>query len=212
MAQPRKLGGFQFFLLGLTLALLLAALAFAWPVQAGRSEQQATPAPATVTGTPVGAYIVVNADIDQVNVRAYPCALANCQKVGVLITGQQAPAKGRIGDWILVDYPGIQGSQAWVYSANVTLHGGPLPEVEPPATPTPLYTTTIDPTLAAQFIVTSAPTRLATFTPPGPLVIATYPANSNGRTLPGGIPMALVIIGLGALGVFLALLSLIRGR
>lgn len=212
MAKSRRLTGSHAFLLVLSLLLILTALTLTFPVQAGWSGQQATSSAPTVTGTPIGAYIVVNSDIDQVNVRAYPCALANCQKVGVLITGQQAPAKGRIGDWILVDYPGIQGSEAWVYSANVTLHGGPLPEVEPPATPTPLYTTTIDPTLAAQFIVTSEPTRLATFTPPGPLVIATYPPDMSGRILPGGIPMALVIIGVGSMGVFLALLSLIRGR
>jgi len=117
--------------------LFLAMMALAFPVQAGLAMQQATASVPTVTGTAFGAYIVVNADIDQVNVRAYPCALASCEKVGVLITGQQAVAKGRLGDWILIDYPGVEGGTGWVYSANVTLHGGSLPVVEPPPTPTP---------------------------------------------------------------------------
>ena len=50
---------------------------------------------------------------------------------------------------------------------------GPLPIVEPPPSPTPQYTATIDPTLAAQFVITIQPTRLPTFTEPAPIVIPT---------------------------------------
>ena len=134
-------------------------------------------------------------------------------KVGVLIIGQQLPAKGRTagGDWILVEYPGVQGSVAWVYSPLVNLIGGDLPIVEPPATPTPLYTPTIDPTLAARFVITSVPTRLPTFTPPPPLIVPTYPAEAQSN-LPGGVPMGLIIFLSVSAGSFIGLFTLARGR
>ncbi|HEX9014228.1 MAG TPA: hypothetical protein VF813_11950, partial [Anaerolineaceae bacterium] len=86
-----------------------------------------------------------------------------------------------------------------------------IPITEPPPTPAPQYTATIDPTLAAEFIVTPIPTRLPTFTPPPPLVISTFPPEPSAKS-PGGIPMGMVIVTLAALGVFLGLVSLIRGR
>lgn len=181
---------------------------------AQNSIQQATQVPtlmATVTGTPTGPLATVLEEQDQVNVRSGPGQLY--PKVGVLLPGQTVVAKGRSagGDWILIDYPGVQGGTGWVYTYLVKLTPGNLPIVEPPPTPTPLYTATIDPTLAAQFIVTAVPTRLPTFTPPSPLVIPTL-ADSSASPNTRGIPMALVIIGLGSLGIFLGLISLIRGR
>ncbi len=181
---------------------------------AQNSVQQATQAPtlmATVTGTPTGPLATVLEEQDQVNVRSGPGQLY--PRIGVLLPGQTVVAKGRSagGDWILVDYPGVPGGTGWVYTYLVKLTPGNLPIVEPPPTPTPLYTATIDPTLAAQFIVTAVPTRLPTFTPPSPLVVPTFPASGTSVN-PGGIPIALVIIGLGSLGVFLGLISLIRGR
>jgi hypothetical protein len=134
--------------------------------------------------------------------------------VGVLLAGQQAHAKGRSpgGDWVLIEYPGIEGNQGWVYSYLVTIPiGSFLPIVEPPATPTPAVTATIDQTLAAQFLITVAPTRLPTFTEPAPLAIPTLAADSAGGPA-GGLPMGLVIVAVGTLGIFLGLVSLIRGR
>jgi hypothetical protein len=163
---------------------------------------------ATVTGTPTGQFITVRLDQEQINVRggpgtAYP-------KVGVLLAGQQAPAKGVSsgGDWIMIEYQGIPGGLAWVYSPLVDPPKGQLPVVEPPPTPTPLYTPTIDPTLAAQFIVTSAPTRLPTFTPPPPLAIPTFQAVAPG--VASRLPMGLVIIVTIAIGIFLGLVSLFQ--
>jgi hypothetical protein len=163
----------------------------------------------TVTGTPYGPYIIVNSDNEQINVRAYPDPLA--PKVGVLLAGQKVPAKGKSNGYIEVEYVGIPGGLAWVYANLVTVYGE-LPLVEPPSTSTPLYTSTIDPTLAAQFLITLAPTRLPTFTAPPPLVIPTFPAAGNNNHASGRIPMGMIIVGIGALGIFLGFISLIRGR
>lgn len=178
-------------------------------VSAERSAQIPTGSIPTVTGTPYGPYIIVNNDNPQVNVRAYPDALAPI--VGVLLAGQKVPAKGKSIGYIEVEYLGVQGGLAWVYANLVTVYGD-VPVVEPPATPTPLYTSTIDPTLAAQFLITLAPTRLPTFTAPPPLVIPTYPAEGNSNQGAGRIPMGMIIVGIGALGIFLGFISLIRGR
>jgi hypothetical protein len=194
-------------------SLLIAGIVLAWlvsPAQAGLLFQLPTINMATVTGTPIGPYIVVNSDQEQINVRSLPDPLST--KVGILLTGQQAPAKGRVGQWILIVYPGIPGDRAWVYAPLVTLHGGDLPIVEAPPTLTPLYTATIDPTLAAQFIITVGPTRLPTFTQPPQLVIPTLIPESRSTLASAGLPIGLIIVGVGAVGIFLALLSLIRGR
>ena len=183
-------------------------LGYSLPVKAQLIFQLPTVAIATVTGTPVGLVITVHLDQEQINVRggpgtAYP-------KVGVLLPGQQAPAKGRSqgGLWILIDYPGAAGGMAWVYSPLVDVSPGELPVVEPPPTPTPLYTPTIDPTLAAQFVITSVPTHLPTFTPPPPLALPTFQTPAIGPV--AKVPMGLVIIVIASLGIFLGLLSLIR--
>jgi hypothetical protein len=192
--------------------LLLFILAVAWitPVSAGALLQIPTVSIPTVTSTPGGPSIIVKPDQEQINVRNGPGT--SYGKVGVLLAGQQAPAKGRSpgGDWILIDYPGVQGGHAWVYAPLVDLTPGELPVAEPPPTPTPLYTPTIDPTLAAQFVVTSVPTRLPSFTPPPPLVIPTFTASSpdTGR----GIPMGMIIIGIAAVGIFMGLFTLSQGR
>jgi hypothetical protein len=112
---------------------------------------------------------------------------------------------------VLIVYPGIPGSQGWVYAPYVTISPGDLPIVEPPPTPTPGLTSTIDATLAAQFVVTSVPTRMATFTEPAPLDIPTY-TDASASSTTGGIPMGLIIIILGGLGLLLGIWSLIQGR
>jgi hypothetical protein len=168
---------------------------------------------ATVTGTPSGPTVTVRLDLDQpsINVRAGPHTTYKI--VGVLLLGQKAPARGVSpgGDWIMIEYPGAPDGVAWVYAPYVNKTPGDLKIVQPPPTPKPQYTPTIDPTMAAQFVVTIGPTRLATYTPPPPLVIPTFPTqNENG--VQSQVPIGLVIIALAAIGLFTGIFSLTQGR
>ena len=195
-----------FFLFGIILAV-----GFVSPVQGNDLAQQPTGELATVTSTPYGPMITVRTDQEEyINIRSGPGIFF--PKVGVLLKGQTAPAKGRSagGDWIYIEYPGTPGGMAWVYAPFVNLTPGGLPIIEPPPTPTPLFTSTIDPTLAAQFIVTTIPTRLPTFTPPEPLVIPTYIDPAGGKL--AGIPSGFIISSLFAVGLFLGLFSLAQRR
>jgi len=160
---------------------------------------QETLAP-TVTGTPTGPTIIVP---DRVNVRMGPSL--DYEQVGVLISGQEAVALGRSpgGDWIQIVYYGVDGNKAWVYAPFVRLNAGQvlLPVVEPPPTPTPRVTATIDPTLAAQFnLVDNQPTRLPTFTQAPAVVYPTFAV--EGTTTERGIPPILAIFGLLLIGSF----------
>ncbi len=182
------------------------------PVEAQELQQQPTVAIPTVTGTPEGVTATVNLDQEEsINVRTGPGVFY--EKIGVLLPGQKASVLGRTagGDWILITYPGGPNNQGWVYSPVVFISPGEVPIVEPPPTLTPQITETINPTLAAQFLTTPVPTRLATFTPVEPLVIATYQDQARTSFL-GNIPMGLVIITLGGLGGLLALISIFRSR
>ncbi len=167
----------------------------------------------TVTGTPSGPVITVKSGIGEpsINVRSGPSVLYD--QVGVLLEGQSAPAKGRSpgGEWILIEYAGAPGGTGWVYGANVNITPGTLPIVEPPPTVTPEVTQTIDPTLAAQFIVTAAPTRLPTFTQPAPLSIPTYQTGTESATA-SGVPMGLVILVLLTVGILFGIFSLVQKR
>ena len=172
--------------------------------------QQPTGDIPTVTGTPLGAFVTVNQDQEFVNVRSGPSSYFY-PRVGVLVAGQSAPALGRSpgGDWIMIGYTGAPGNVGWIYAPNVSLTAQDfLPVVDPPPTPTPLATPTIDPTLAAAFIVPETPTRLPTFTPPAPLAIPTFVDET--QTDVTRIPMGLVIFSLGLVGVLGALISLVR--
>ncbi len=198
--------------------LLLTGLVFSWltPVEASSllesNAQLPTVAIATVTGTPSGPMaVVVPGNEPQINLRSGPGSLYD--RVGVLLVGQSVPAKGRTpkGEWILVDYPGVPGGTAWVYALYVKIVPEmQLPIVEPPPTPTLAQTATIDPTLAARFVITLEPTRLPTFTPPPPLAIPTFMAES-GPSLTR-VPMGFVILGLAALGLFFGVVALAQGR
>jgi hypothetical protein len=193
-------------------ASLLIWLSVTNPVAGEPLAQQPTGVLPTVTSTPRGPYVVVNpltATDTQINVRAGPNALT--EKVGVLLIYQEANAIGRYGDWIQIEYPGTRGGTAWVYGNLVTLFGGNLPLVEPPPTSTPNVTKTVDATLAAQFLITPDATRLPTFTEPAPLEIPTFEVGGDLSGV-GGLPMGLIIVGLGALGVFLGVIALISGR
>jgi hypothetical protein len=163
----------------------------------------------TVTGTPEGPSILVP---EQVNVRLGPST--DYEKVGVLIAGQTAPALGRSpgGEWIQIFYAGVPGNIAWVYAPFVVLETGQrlLPIIEPPPTPTPRVTATIDPTLAAQFNIGEAPpTRLPTFTPAEPVSVPTFEASESGES--GGFPPILAILTLLVVGVFGIFISVLRG-
>lgn len=191
---------------------ILVGISVFSPVTAEPLAQQPTGSLPTVTSTPRGPYVIVNpvtANDTQINVRAGPNALT--EKVGVLLIDQEANALGRYGDWVQIEYIGAPGGKAWVFGNLVTLFGGNLPLVEPPPTSTPNITQTIDPTLAAQFLITPDATRLPTFTEPAPLNIPTYAMETGNPTI-GGVPMGLIIVGLGALGVFLVVIALISGR
>ena len=180
-------------------------------VNAESLSQQPTVLISTVTGTPVGVMAVVRLDQEnQINVRSGPGVFFD--NVGVLLPGQKVPALGRTagGDWILVQYPGTQGGSGWIYAPLVSLTSGTLSIIEPPSTPTPAITQTIDPTLAAQFIQTPIPTRLPTFTPAPPVIIPTF-TDYSGST-PGLIPVGLIIIVLIGLGLLIGLFIYIQGR
>jgi hypothetical protein len=194
-------------LLGMCLLLMIPS-----PGQAGKPAQIPTGSIPTVTGTPAGALaIVLDNEQGFINLRAGPSTVAY-EIVGVLVAGQQAPALGRSpgGDWIQVAYPGVPGGVAWVWSDLVEVRGS-LPVVEPPPTPTPAVTATIDPTLAAQFLVEVPPTRLPTFTEPPTFQTPTFPVDAPIATS-GRMPMGLVIIGMAVVGLSGLFISFLRGR
>lgn len=195
-----------------TIMILMFGMDY-FPVKANDNNRQQNTAIPTVTGTPAGPFVTVleNGTEQFVNIRSGPGSLY--ERVGVLIIGQRAPALGKSkgGDYIMIRYEGVPGNEGWVYSAFVSLSGGTLPIVEPPPTPTPVMTATIDPTLAAQFNITSMPTTLPTFTQPAPLNIPTYTAETINRG-PGNIPMGMVIFALGAVGIVLGVFSLTQRK
>jgi hypothetical protein len=191
----------------LLLLIIFTSLNTTFPVIANNPGQIPTGSVPTVTGTVTGPMVtVLPGKEDQVNVRGGPGVFY--PKVGVLLVGQQVPAKGRSpgGDWIVVGYPGIAGGTAWVYAPYVRIiPATELPIVAPPPTPTPQYTPTIDPTLAAQFVITVIPSRLPTFTAPPPLLIPTY--ESPTPNVVNRIPAGMIIVGLAVIGTLLGLVS-----
>lgn len=176
--------------------------------------QQPTGSIPTVTGTPVRAYVTVTYS-EQMNVRGGPSSYFY-PIIGVLMPRQVVPALGRSqgGDWIQIEYPGVPGNVGWVWAQYVSLGpvGVVLPVVEAPPTPTPVTTPTVDPTLEARYLTPVVPTRLPTFTPPGPLVLPTYVSSAEieQREAGGGVPMGMIILALAMIGAFGSLLSFLR--
>ena len=193
------------------LTFCMGWLVLKYPAQNSVYAQQPTGSVPTVTGTPTGMIVRVNQDLDVINVYAGPSSFLY-PSVGVVLKGQEIPALGISEDnnWIQIYYPGVPNSIAWVFGPYVTIiKTGRLPRVPDPATPTPLSTPTIDPTLVAAFIDPVTPTRLPTFTPPPELIIPTFlPAFQDTNRIPAG----LLIMALGFLGGFGALISFLRGR
>ena len=143
--------------------------------------------------TPTGIFVTVTYT-DPINVRSGP-STTQYPIVGQLNPGEVVPALGISPgrEWIQVTYPGGTG---WVYASFVSISGGELRILEPPPTPTPLATSTIDPTLAAQFTIQPTQTRMPTFTPPPPLEVPAFTDNTRNSWGATGI----FIVGLGLIG------------
>ena len=162
----------------------------------------------TVTGTPRGLWVrAIGEPTIPLNVRSGPSATSS--QVGVFLVGQEATAFGYYGSYVQIEYAGAPGDRGWVVLDRVEVFGGTLPMLQAPPTETPSITKTIDPTLAAQFIITAQPSRLPTFTEPPALQIPTFQAETGG-TATGGIPIGYVIITLAGVGLFLSLIAILR--
>jgi len=183
------------------------------PIRYSAFAQQPTGSIPTVTGTPSGVIVGVYSDLGQIDVYSGPSTYLY-PAIGLLLAGQETTAYGYSEDktWLQIYYPGVPNSVAWVYAPYVRIvKNGPLPDIPAPPTPTPASTTVvdIDPTLVAAFSSPVAPTRLPTFTPPIPLVVATFSQNSSAINR---VPMGLLILGFGFIGALGALISYLRGR
>jgi hypothetical protein len=181
-------------LLGVIVVISLGAGAFLSPRQA-EAYQDAS--------TPTGIFVTVTYT-DPINVRSGPSTILY-PIVSQLNPGEVVPALGISPgrEWIQITYPGGTG---WVYASFVSISGGELRIVEPPPTPTPLITSTIDPTLAAAFNVQPTVTRLPTFTPPAPLeVVEISQPSATPRTMAPGI-FIMVLSLLGGVGLVLSFL------
>jgi hypothetical protein len=161
---------------------------------------------------PTGVFITVITDEPQINVRMGPSS-SIYPIVGTLLRGATAPALGRSqgGDWIQIEYAGAPNNRGWVYAPLVQVNGGVLQIAEPPPTPVPPATSTIDPTLAAQFNVVPTSTRLPTFTPVPTLVMPVY-TDVPGPASPDTVPMAVIIMSMGVFGILTFVASLFIRR
>jgi hypothetical protein len=144
--------------------------------------------------TPTGIFVTVTYS-DPINVRSGPSTILY-PIVAQLNPGDVVPALGISPgrEWIQISYPGGTG---WVYASFVSFSGGELRIVEPPPTPTPLATATIDPTLAAAFNTLPTQTRMPTFTPPPPLEVPQFTDENTGDPLGAS---GIFILGLGLIG------------
>jgi len=165
--------------------------------------QQPTNIPAT------GMFITVITDEPQINIRMGPSSSVY-PIVGTLLTGSTAPALGRSqgGDWIQIEFPGAPDNKGWVYSPLVQVSPGALQIVAPPPTPVQPATSTVDPTLAAQFNIVPTSTRLPTFTPPPSLTLPAYTLSSNNSE--NSVPLGVIILAFAVLGLVGLPLSMIR--
>lgn len=154
--------------------------------------------------TPTGVFVTITYS-DPVNVRAGPSTVSY-PIIGQLVPGEVVPALGvsPAREWILITYPPTGGT-GWVFASFVALSGGDLRIVEPPPTPTPPVTSTIDLTLAAAYIIEPTETRLPTFTPPPPLNIPQFNDASSANS--SGLVFGVFIVGLGLTGTIGLLVS-----
>jgi hypothetical protein len=196
----------------LALPLILCGLMLAVPSGTVVLAQQPSETPTSPSETTSGMYITVITNEPQINVRLGPSSIAY-PIVGILLQGATAPALGRSpgGDWIQVQFDSAPGGKGWVYSPLVAVSPGSLRIVEPPPTPAPPATATIDPTLAAQFYANPTSTRLPTFTPAPPMTVPVFTEEASiVSRLPVSIAPLIVFFGIAGLLVFS--LSLFRRR
>jgi uncharacterized protein YraI len=206
MTQHKTL---RWWLLGVIITIFVSLLYTINPPETVQAQQPTGSIP-TVTGTPLGPVAVAKLGMtEDINVRNYPSTLAD--KIGVVLTGQQVNVIGKTiaGDWLLIEYPGVQGGEGWIWALYMDVSGGEVPVVESPSTPQPKVTATIDPTLAAQFIITPNSTSLPTYTQPAPLTVPTY---SSGVASTGSIPIGLIIIILVGLGAVIGMFSMLQSK
>ena len=180
---------------GLLTVMGLGMGTFLLPNQAGAYQEASTPTGILITVTYT----------DRMNVRAGPGTFYDI--VGQLSPGDVLPALGISPgrEWIQVSFPTAPGGIGWVYATYVSVSGGELQIVEPPPTPTPVITSTIDPTLAAAFNVEPTQTRMPTFTPPPPLDVPQFTDASPTRSSGAGSGIFIFSLGLmGAIGLLVS--------
>jgi uncharacterized protein YraI len=155
-----------------------------------------------------GSVIVTVTYEEPINVRGGPSTVFY-PIVGRLFPGDTRPALGVSPgrEWVQISYADAPGGVGWVYAAYVTVSGGELRIVEPPPTPTPLATATINPTYAAAFVFQPTPSRMPTFTPPPPLTVPQFADATVSR--PKGVPSGLFVLGLMLIGAAGLLVSFV---
>jgi uncharacterized protein YraI len=148
---------------------------------------------------------------EAINVRGGPSTVYY-PIVGRLNPGDVVPALGVSPghEWVQIAYPDAPGGVGWVYATYVTISGGELQVVEPPPTPTPLATATVNPTFAAAFIFQATPTRMPTFTPPPPLEVPHFEDSADNR--PAGLSSGIVVMGFVIIGLIVFLFSYLMSR
>ena len=123
--------------------------------------------------------------------------------IGQLQPGDIVPALGVSPgrEWVQISFAGGVNGIGWIYASFVTISGGELQIAEPPPTPTPLISATVDPTLAAAFIVQPTLTRMPTFTPPPPLEIPEYTDTADTRSSGATGIFIVILVVIGTLGL-----------
>jgi uncharacterized protein YraI len=176
---------------GLSVGVILS------PIQAGAYQEASTPS---------GVFITVTYT-DPMNVRGGPGTFYDI--IGQIFPGDIFPALGISPgrEWIQISFSQSPEGIGWVYAAYVSVSGGELQIIEPPPTPAPLITSTIDPTLAAQFNIQSTETRMPTFTPPPPLTVPQFADESESRS--DGLPSGFFVILLSVMGLIGLLASFV---
>ncbi len=159
--------------------------------------------------TPSGIFVTVTYT-DPMNVRNGPGTFYDI--IGQIFPGDTLPALGISPgrEWIKVTFAPAQDGVGWVYAPYVSITGGELPVVEPPPTPAPLITSTIDPTLAAQFNIEPTSTRIPTFTPPPALTVPAFGDESTSN--PSRMTSGIFIFVLGIFGVIGLVASFVLRR
>ena len=176
---------------GLTVAIL-GFSAILSPGHAGAVQEVSTP-------TGILATVIYT---EPINVRSGPSTVFY-PIIGQLKPGDIIPALGVSPgrEWVQISFAGGVNGTGWIYAAFVTISGGELQIAEPPPTPTPLISATIDPTLAAAFIVQPTLTRMPTFTPPPPLEIPEFTDTAETRSSGAAGIFIVILVVIGTLGL-----------